>query len=231
LIACTEKTVIRHWTPPCTKMNVLKKVCDGWGADVTLAALFHLALLGPMAWMHAVNPQHTQIAAMRVVFMLETQPAPPAEQPAPPTLKPRPLAETPVPVAPTQKPRPLAETPAPPVAEAAHAQPESAPAETLASTLDIQPLHRLSQAPRFLQRIEPAYPEAERASGRQANVVVEVVVDTHGSVLEATIVKSGGPHFDLAALKAVKQSLFVPGYMDSQSVVVRFQIPFRFQLR
>lgn len=195
-------------------MNNLKKDCDGWGIDVTLAALFHLALLGPLAWMHAVSPQHTQIAAMRVVFMPETQSAPPAEQP-------------------TQQPRPLPDTPAPPVTEAAHAQPQpgSAPAETLASTLDIQPLHRLSQAPRFLQRIDPAYPEAERASGRQANLVVEVVVDTRGRVLEATIVKSGGPHFDQAALKAVEQSLFVPGYIDSQPVVVRFQIPFRFQLR
>ncbi len=198
-------------------MNDLKKVCDGWGADVTLAALFHLALLGPMAWMHAVSPQHTQIAAMRIFFMPEAQSAPPTKRPAPPT----------------QKPRPLPETPAPPVAEAAHAEPqrESAPAETLASTLDIQSIHRLSQAPRFLQRIDPVYPEAERASGRQANLVVEVVVDTRGRVLEATIVKSGGPHFDQAALNAVKQSLFVPGYIGGQSVVVRFQIPFRFQLR
>ncbi len=212
-------------------MNDVKKTCDGWGTEVTLAALFHLVLLSLLAWNHTVSPQYPQIAAMRIVFLSEAQSEPPAEQPAPPTQKPRPLAETPTPVAPAQKPRPLAETPTPPVAEAVHAQPESAPAEPLASTLDIQPLHRLSQAPRFLQRIDPVYPEAERASGRQANVVVEVVVDTRGHVLEATIVKSGGPHFDLAALKAVGQSLFVPGYIDNQSVVVRFQIPFRFQLR
>lgn len=200
-------------------MNDLKQDRHGWGTALTLATLFHLALLGLMTGMHAVSPQRTQLAAVRIAFLPEAESAPPAQQPALPTPQPRPLPETPAPLR-------TETTPAIP-----EQQPAAAPAVTAPPTLDIQPLHRLSQAPQFLQRIDPEYPEAERASGRQANLVVEVVVDTRGRVLQASIVKSGGANFDQAALNAVKQSLFLPGYIGGQSVVVRFQIPFRFQLR
>lgn len=188
---------------------------NGWVLAVAVSITFNLALLGAMTQMRVLVPQRTQYDAVRIAFLPETK-SPPAIQPSSP--KPRPA--------------PQAASPQTAVAEAAAPEQLSTSAETQpSSTLDIQPLHRLSQVPRFLQRIEPAYPEAERVSGREAHLVVEVVVDIRGRVLEASIVKSGGPHFDRAALEAVKQSLFVPGYIDGQAVVVRFQIPFRFQLR
>lgn len=198
-------------------MNEAKYDRNGWGLAVAVSVLFNLTLLGLMAGMRALNPQNTQFAAVRIAFLPETEAAPSAKPLAQPTPKPQPLPETAT---------PLLAAPTP-----AKAQQESTPAQTSTPALDIQPLHRLSQAPRFLQRLDPAYPEAERASGREAKLVVEVVIDTHGRVVEATIVKSGGPHFDQAVLSAIKQSLFVPGYIDGRSVVVRFQIPFRFQLR
>lgn len=198
-------------------MSEAKYDRHGWGPAVAVSVLFNLALLGLMAGMRALNPQNTPFAAVRIAFLPETEAAPAAKPPVPPAPKPQPIPEAAT---------PLLSAPAP-----AKPQQEATPAQTTTPALDIQPLHRLSQAPRFLQRLDPAYPEAERASGREAQLLVEVVVDTHGRVLEATIVKSGGPHFDKAVLSAIKQSLFAPGYIDGQPVVVRFQIPFRFQLR
>lgn len=189
---------------------------NGWGLAVVVSIAFNLAVLGVMTHMRALIPQRTQFDAMRIEFLPETESLSSARpQPSP---QPRSLPET--------------ASPQPAAAETGTLEQSSVPVETPpAPARDIQPLQRLSQMPRFLQRIEPAYPEAERVSGREAHLVVEVVVDIRGRVLEASIVKSGGPHFDQAALDAVKQSLFVPGYIDGQAVVVRFQIPFRFQLR
>ena len=190
---------------------------NGWGLALAVSILFNLGLLGVMTGMRALIPQRTQFDAVRIAFLPETESMASAQPPAQPAQKPQSLPET---------------VSAPPAtSDAATAESLSAPAESPAPSLDVQPLHRLSQVPRFLQRLDPAYPEAERASGREAKLMVEVVIDTRGRVLEATIVKSGGPHFDQAALDAVKKSLFVPGYIDGQAVVVRFQIPFRFQLR
>ena len=198
-------------------MSEAKYDRNGWGLAVAVSVLFNLTLVGLMAGMRTLNPQTTQFTAMRIAFLPETEAAPSAKPPTPPAPKPQPIPETAT---------PLLAAPTP-----AKTEQESTPEQTSTPALDIQPLHRLSQAPRFLQRLDPAYPEAERASGREAQLLVEVVVDTHGRVLEATIVKSGGPHFDRAVLSAIKQSLFAPGYIDGQPVVVRFQIPFRFQLR
>lgn len=188
---------------------------NGWGLAVAVSIVFNLVLLGVMTHMRALIPQRTQFEAVRIAFLPETETLSAAQPPSP---RPRALPET--------------ASPQPASAEAATTEQSPTPAQTpSAPALNIQPLHRLSQVPRFLQRIDPAYPEAERVSGREAHLLVEVVVDMRGRVLEANIVKSGGPHFDQAALDAVKQSLFVPGYIDGQAVVVRFQIPFRFQLR
>lgn len=188
---------------------------NGWGLAMAVSVTFNLALLGVMTHMRALIPQRTEFEAVRIAFLPETESLPSVQPPSP---RPRSLPQT--------------ASPQPVTAETGTLEQLPAPAETPpAPARDIQPLHRLSQVPRFLQRIDPAYPEAERVSGREAHLVVEVVVDIRGRVLEASIVQSGGPHFDQAALDAVKQSLFVPGYIDGQAVVVRFQIPFRFQLR
>lgn len=95
----------------------------------------------------------------------------------------------------------------------------------------IEPLHRVTRLPQFLRRIEPVYPEDQRAVGQEAMVLVELVIDTRGRILETRIVKSAGKEFDKAVMLALEQSLFSPAYIDDREVVVRFQIPFRFQLR
>ncbi len=119
-------------------------------------------------------------------------------------------------------------------AEQANSQPESKSDETVIeneSLPDIVPLSEVTRMPQFLNRIVPSYPEDERNAGKEALVIAEIVVDTRGRILDVSIIKSGGTEFDLAVRNSIKKSSFVPGYVDGKPVVVRLQIPFRFNLR
>jgi TonB family protein len=118
--------------------------------------------------------------------------------------------------------------------EKVNAKPDSTSDENVVEneTLpDIVPLAEVTRMPQFLNRIEPYYPEDERNAGKEALVITEIVVDTRGRILEVSIIKSGGAEFDQAVLNSINKSSFVPGYVDGSPVVVRLQIPFRFNLR
>jgi len=118
--------------------------------------------------------------------------------------------------------------------EKTNSQPESNAEETVDEneTLpDVVPLSEVTRMPQFLNRIVPYYPEDERNAGKEALVIAEIVVDTRGRILDVSIIKSGGAEFDQAVLSSINKSSFVPGYVDGKPVVVRLQIPFRFNLR
>jgi len=93
------------------------------------------------------------------------------------------------------------------------------------------PVTRLTKIPAFIRRTQPAYPETERMTGRESSVTAEVDLDEKGSIMEIRIVKSGGKAFDSAIETALRKSLFAPGYIKTQPVPVRIQIPFVFKLR
>ena len=187
-----------------------------WLSALVWSIGFNLLLLALMAWLHYVARPHENIPAIAIKFIPSAElqvakPAPPAPAPKKRTLPQAPRATTPAS-------EPIEELP-----------PVEPPAP--APDYDVQPLHRVTRIPQFLRRIEPAYPEGERVAGHEATVLVEIVIDTRGRVLEASIVKSGGAEFDSAVLDALEQSLFTPGYIEDRAVVVRLQIPFSFRLR
>lgn len=91
--------------------------------------------------------------------------------------------------------------------------------------------NHLTRAPRFRNRVEATYPTNERAESTEVQVLAEAVIDTNGHVVEATIIESAGSNFDAAAITALRQSTFVPGYLDLSPVSSRVQISFRFKLK
>lgn len=104
-------------------------------------------------------------------------------------------------------------------------------AENAPTSLNIQPLNKLTRPPAFLRKIEPAYPRAEQRAGSQAYVLAEVTIDDMGKVLEVKIAKSAGTAFDNAVIEALTKSIFSPGYIDKEAVAVRVLVPFRFNLK
>jgi len=188
-----------------------------WLPALGVSLLANLALFTLMAWLQWIASPYPNIPAIQIKLLpmaeeLQVSKPSPARRSSQHSPIDAEIAPAPQPDA--REPEPLEQAPAAP-------SPEHA----------IQPLHRLTRLPQFLRRIEPVYPEGERTMGREASVLVEVVIDTRGRILEATILKSAGGNFDAAVLQALDQSLFAPGYIDDKEVVVRFQIPFVFRLR
>ncbi len=99
------------------------------------------------------------------------------------------------------------------------------------SAIDVQPLSKLTRPPSFINKIEPVYPASEQRSGSQAYVLAEITLDAEGKVLNIKITKSAGMYFDNAVIAAIKQSVFAPGYVETQAVAVKVLIPFRFKLK
>ena len=93
------------------------------------------------------------------------------------------------------------------------------------------PLFKLTSLPRFVHKVEPEYPPAMRALGKEATVKLEVLIDRRGRVRKVTILTSGGEAFDKAASNALLSSSFVPGNVEGTPVAVRMRIPIRFSLR
>ena len=93
------------------------------------------------------------------------------------------------------------------------------------------PLFRVTELPRFRQRVEPDYPELARKAGVEGTVILEVAINHEGKVLTAKVKQGLGYGCDEAALEAIWKARFYPARDDSgQPVAVRVPIPFRFRI-
>ncbi len=90
------------------------------------------------------------------------------------------------------------------------------------------PFFKLTQAPRFLHREKPVYPEAMIGIGTTGVVKLEALIDNQGQVRDVTIIKSAGKHFDEAAKQAAYASRFLPAKVAQEAVAVRLKFPVRF---
>jgi TonB family protein len=90
---------------------------------------------------------------------------------------------------------------------------------------------RLTKAPKLVTFVEAAYPEAERAAGRTATVVLQVALSATGTVDDAVVQASAGPAFDAAALAAVRRFVFTPAELDGQPGPVKIVYRYAFTLK
>lgn len=93
------------------------------------------------------------------------------------------------------------------------------------------PAPRLTKPPALTTFVEAPYPEAERAAGRSATVVLALVIGADGRVEEASVVESAGAAFDAAALGAARAFLFTPAELDGKPARVRILYRYAFTLR
>jgi len=93
------------------------------------------------------------------------------------------------------------------------------------------PIFQLTQAPRFLRRETPVYPETMRTQGISGIVKLEALIDKEGWVRKVNILKSAGKHFDEAAKHAILASRFYPAKVENKPVAVLLRLPVEFDLR
>lgn len=101
--------------------------------------------------------------------------------------------------------------------------PEGPPEQTV-------PESHVSVPARLLTSVTPAYPAAARSAEIEADVPIEIVVDTRGVVAEARLLHSAGYGFDEAALSAVRAYRFRPAQREGHPVRVRMRWPVVFRL-
>jgi len=90
-----------------------------------------------------------------------------------------------------------------------------------------KPTGKLTKPPRLLKFFQAPYPESERA---KAAVALAISIGADGKVVDATVVDSGGPAFDEAAVLAARQFEFEPAEIDGVPAPVRIQYRYDFVL-
>jgi len=98
--------------------------------------------------------------------------------------------------------------------------------------IEVIPYAKVEVKPKPISIPKPEYPELARKAGIEGKAIVEAIVDTDGSVMDAKIFKSSGnPMLDEAAIVAARRSKFTPAKQRDMFVRVRVNIPFDFKLQ
>ncbi|HSS37169.1 MAG TPA: energy transducer TonB, partial [Polyangia bacterium] len=85
--------------------------------------------------------------------------------------------------------------------------------------------------PHRLNEVKPRYPDARRAAGIEADVLLVVSLDATGRVLSVTVGRSSGDDaFDESARAAARQERFSPALRDGVPVPTTFTFTTRFRL-
>lgn len=85
--------------------------------------------------------------------------------------------------------------------------------------------------PRRLREVKPSYPDARRASGVEADVLLVVSLDAAGRVRSVTVGRSSHDEaFDDAARQAAREERFSPALRDGVPVATTFSFTTHFRL-
>jgi protein TonB len=89
--------------------------------------------------------------------------------------------------------------------------------------LEARPIYRINPP--------PSYPIIARKRGYQGNVVLEVLINKKGKVIDLRVFSSSGHSIlDKTAIASVKKWLFQPGMRGSDKIEMWVRVPIRFKL-
>ena len=80
------------------------------------------------------------------------------------------------------------------------------------------------QEKKLVKKVEPVYPEFARSIPWRGPVILEVVANEKGEVVDVKIVKGGNPVVQQPVRDAVKKWRYEPTYVDGKAVPVKFQV-------
>lgn len=86
-------------------------------------------------------------------------------------------------------------------------------------------------APTFLHQEMPVYPALARRLGKEGRVLLKLLIDADGKLVDVEVVEAAGYGFTEASVTAVKNSTYAPGYRDGMKVATRALLPVRFNLQ
>ncbi len=83
--------------------------------------------------------------------------------------------------------------------------------------------------PKKIKDVRPVYPPEAKAAGVQGLVILEIVIDTKGTVRQTQILRSV-PLLDAAAVEAVVQWEYVPTLMNGEPIELLMTVTVNFTL-
>ena len=130
-------------------------------------------------------------------------------------------------------PEPPAHAQAEPASATAVAPPAAAPASPQVERGELVEAGPGVQPPVLVTLPPPEYPVLARRMGREGRVIVRVLVDETGKVLEASVVRSDRSNvaFDAAALESARNAVFKSALKYGMPVRMWCEIPIDFRLR
>ena len=189
---------------------------------IGLIVLLHVALI--YALIHALARRSIELAHAPIETKIITQapPQPVAPPPPPPQFAPPPAPPfVPPPEVNVATPPPVASTA--PTAITTVRPPAPAP------TAPVTVMPKLDSA----HSSQPDYPPQSRRMGQQGSVILQVLVDPDGRVVDSKLVQTSGSQvLEEAALSGVKTNYrFVPGTVDGKPQQMWFTIKFNWKLQ
>jgi periplasmic protein TonB len=91
-------------------------------------------------------------------------------------------------------------------------------------------LHAGITAPRKIVDVAPVYPSIAQAARKEGVVILETVIDAHGTVQSVRVLRSV-PLLDDAAVTAVRQWRFTPALLNGEPVPVVMTVTVNFKLQ
>lgn len=86
--------------------------------------------------------------------------------------------------------------------------------------------------PKLIKLVKPKYPDIARKAGIEGMVILKILVDVDGKVIDAKVLKSlGNVGCDESAIEAAKKCLFEPALQRDKPVRVWVSYPVRFVLK
>ena len=86
-------------------------------------------------------------------------------------------------------------------------------------------------APFFVYQAMPAYPAQARRLGMEGRVVLKLLIDANGKLVNIEVVESAGYGFTEASIEAVRKSTYAPGVRNGVKVATRALLPISFRLQ
>jgi periplasmic protein TonB len=107
--------------------------------------------------------------------------------------------------------------------------PPAAP-PTAATLQEPRRLHQGIQAPRKTMDVAPKYPTLARESHVEGIVILDVIIDEHGSVTSTRVLRSVAL-LDQAAIDAVRQWRFTPARLNGEAIPIVMTVTVTFRLQ
>jgi protein TonB len=203
-----------------TKQNLLRIII------FILALVFHAALIFFVAFKFEETPQN-ELAAARVMKLVDVNEYTPPPLPPPPPREPPPeiISTTTEAIAET-----MIET-------------DEAPDEVISDYVPVQeeqieylPMSKISVLPVLPEdqiRRATVYPPIALRSGIEGMVFLELFVDRQGEIRQISILRESpeGRGFGEAAVKAFRDIRGIPAQSNGENVAVRYRYPVRFTIR